>query len=284
MAVDAGPDAYDIFSRARAAVTVARYPDAIRYTISVAGFDGATPEANHYRAYYNRSEGSIRVAPVSEEEAAKPPPIPHGINFSLTAFLCGGHCDTGSATIALPAGRTAQSPDLVGVPILEPTYMFGLVYANDVARSVGALPVSTLPVIAVVSTARREYTVALAGIAPIDGIPSYHLLLTPIRKPHDNRLRELWIGTNDYLPRKAVIAGNFTIAPLVDVPWTVEFTIVDGAPFISAESAGSTLYLAHRRVVRDAKISFERIAASDDSFIGRPLVQPDRTPTTLAEP
>jgi hypothetical protein len=40
MALDPGPDAYAIFARSRAAVTAARYPDSLQYTISVAGMDG----------------------------------------------------------------------------------------------------------------------------------------------------------------------------------------------------------------------------------------------------
>jgi hypothetical protein len=284
MAVDLGPDAYAIFAQSRAAVTARHYPDSIQYTISVAGLDGATPRENHYRAYSEPGDGVVDVAPISEEEAALPPPVPHGINFFGTAFLCGGHCETGSATVAKKVGAAPLARDLIGVPILDPTYMFGLRYAEQRPRAVEQQTTSELPIIATVSATKREYRITFAGTATIDGVATYHLLLTPVRKPKENRLRELWIGTDDYLPRKAVTAGDFTIAPLVDVPWTVNFTILDGAPFISRETAGSTLYLQHHRIVRDAEISFEQIRTTDSSPIDKPLVQPAVDDTTLLEP
>jgi len=92
------------------------------------------------------------------------------------------------------------------------------------------------------------------------------------------------VGTNDYLPRRAVLAGNFTMAPLVDVPWTVDFSVVNGAPFVTRESTNETLYLAHHRVVRDAAIAFEDINESDGTVYDRPLVTPSETDSTLSEP
>ena len=284
MAIDPGPDAYAIFARARAAVTAARYPDALQYTISVAGMDGSSSQADHYRAYSRPADGIIDVATISEEQAAQPPPVIHGINFSFTASICGGNCATGSSTLSFPVGRPPQLPDLIGVPMLDPTYTFGLKYpANRSGKSETETP-SRLRIIATVSATNREYEVTLAGVSTVDGVPSYHLLLRPLSKPKENRLRELWVGINDYLPRKAVLAGNFTIAPLVDVPWMVKFTILDGVPFISIEMAESTLYLKYHRVVRDAVIAFEQINVSADSLIDRPLIAPDVTETTLIEP
>ncbi len=116
-------------------------------------------------------------------------------------------------------------------------------------------------------------------------MPTYHLALTPLRRPKDNRLRELWVGANDYLPRKAVISGNFTIRPLVDVPWTIDFAVVDGAPYIARESAAATLYMEHRRVIRSAVIAFDDIREPSGIY-DRPLVEPapTETSTLLREP
>ncbi len=283
MTADAAPDAYAIFARARAAVTAARYPTAIDYTIAVSGLNGATPQTNHYRAESRPYENEIRVAPVSSEEAAAPPHVVHGINFALSFFICGGQCDTGSATVKAPVGRAASSPDLLGVPLLDPTYAFGLPYASR-ARAHATVADSTLPVIATVSTRTRDYAVTFAGTDEVDGTPAYHLRLTPLRKPHDNRLRELWVGVADALPRRAVISGNFTVAPLVDVPWTIDFRVAGGVPFIARETASRDLYLSHRRVVRDAVIAFDDVREPPLSAVGRPLLQPDADDTTLVEP
>jgi hypothetical protein len=111
------------------------------------------------------------------------------------------------------------------------------------------------------------------------------LRLRALRKPHDNRLRELWVGRGDFLPRRAVIAGDFTVAPLVDVPWTIDFAVNAGCPYIADERAQATLYLAHRRVVRNAVVEFENVRNSgDDSFFHRPLIEPEEDATTLVEP
>ncbi len=277
-------DPYALFLRARSAVTSVQYPHRIDYTIAVSGKDGTVARSNHYRASYRADGDQVNLAPISAEEAAKPPLVPHGFNFVFTASVCGGRCETGSDTLAFPAGRPAASPDLIGVPLLAPTYMFGLTYQRRGERSAQIVPPSNIPVIAVVSSNSRDYTVALVDSPVIDGGPCYHLWLTPLRKPKANRLRELWIGTSDYLPRRAIVAGNFTLAPFVDVPWTIDFSVVRGAPFIRDERANATLYLAHRQVVRDALISFENVAVAGATIYDMPLVAPEATPTTLIEP
>ncbi|MGA8533768.1 MAG: hypothetical protein WB615_06650 [Candidatus Tumulicola sp.] len=277
-------DPYGLFLQARSAVSSTQYPHRIDYTIAVTGLDGTVERSNHYRASYRSDEDQVNVAPISQEEAAKPPPVPHGFNFALTAAICGGRCETGSATMAFPAGHPATSPDLIGVPLLAPTYMFGLTYQPQGERTAQIVLPSNIPVIAVVSSRSRDYAVTLLDSPVVEGALCYHLRLTPLRKPKANRLRELWIGTNDYLPRKAIVAGNFTLVPFVDVPWTVDFSVVAGAPFIRQESANATLYLTHRRVVRDALISFENVAVAGAAIYDVPLIAPDTTTTTLTEP
>lgn len=281
--VDAGPQAYDLFARARTAVTSARYPAAIDYTIAISGLDGQTPRVNHYYAYSRPAEGIIDVGTISTEEQAHPVVV-HGFNFVLTGMICGGRCETGAAHISEPVGRHPDSADLVGVPILDPTYAFGLKYPESHDKREGA-EASTIPTIAIVATQTRDYDVTLLDTPELDGTPTYHLRLRPLRKSHDNRLRELWIGQSDFLPRRAVIAGDFTIAPLVDVPWTVDFTVKSGCAYIVTEKAQATLYLAHRHVVRNAVVAFEEIRDSgEDSFFHRPLIQPEPDETTLVEP
>jgi hypothetical protein len=275
-------DAYALFLHARSAVTAAQYPQRIDYTIAVTGLDGQIPRTNHYRADTDVTTNEVRVFSMSEEELAAPAPVPHGFNVNLSAFLCGGRCETGSVTVHEPVGPAPRAFDLIGVPKLSPVYAFGLAFPHYGGSS--TIAESTLPTIAVVSTKTRDYDVAIVDTPSIDGIPTYHLRLTPLRKPKDNRLRELWIGVTDYLPRRAVVSGNFTLAPLVDVPWTIDFVVRDGAPYVAREAAGATLYLPHRRVVRDAAIAFENVDESDGSFLHRPLIEPENDDYTLSEP
>jgi hypothetical protein len=278
----ADTDAHAIWLHARSAVTSATYPAQIDYTISISGLDGVRPAVDHYRASCDPSDAAIRVFPISDEQLAQPPPVPHGFNFGFTIALSTGRLAPAIATI--PAGRPESGPDLLGVPLLEPTYTFGLRYRPEAKQTSDSAP--ALPVIAIVSAQTADYRVALIDTPAIDGVSTYHLRLTPLRRRKDNRLRELWVGTNDYLPRKAVVSGNFTIRPLVDVPWTIDFAVRGGAPYIARESAAATLYMEHRRVVRNAVIAFEDVREPSETIYDKPLVAPEAmdTTTTLTEP
>lgn len=275
-------DAYSIWLHARAAVTNARYPDQLTYTIAVSGLDGETRVADHYRATADPAGEAIRIFTISDEQLAKPPPVPHGVNFNFSLQLC--IAKGGCTSKEIPVGHPQPYEDLLGEPLLAPTYMFGLRY--EAARTAATSPEAdgSLRVIAIVSSRAPEYKVSLIDTPLLDGVPTYHLGLAPLRKPKDNRLRELWVGTSDYLPRKAIVEGNFTLAPLVDVPWSVDFSILEGAPYITRESAFDTLYLAHRRVVRKAIIAFEDIQERGSTIYDVPLIEPNAQDTTLVEP
>lgn len=282
MVADVPPmvDGWSVFLQARSAVTSARYPWRLDYTIAISGLDGATPVSNHYRASFDASNGAIKLFPISDEQLAALPSVPHGFNTKFSIGICFGLC----AGIQIPVGHPAPYQDLIGQPLISPTYMFGLHYQNVKYNIQPVGSESTLPVIATVSSMARDYDVTLIGIEPVDGVESYHLRLKPLRKPNDNRLRELWVGMDDRLPRKAIISGNFTMAPLVDVPWSIAFSVVDGEPFVIRESTSNVLYLPHRRVVRDATIAFENISGPDDSLYDRPLLTPAQQNYALTEP
>jgi hypothetical protein len=279
--VPAAMDAYSIWLQARSAVTSAQYPRRIAYTIAITGLDGETPAADHYRAVCLPDDGSIRVFSISDEQLAQPPPVPHGADWHFTIALSTGRLTPAVASIR--AGHPAPYQDFLGWPLLAPTYAFGMRY-NTGGTAASSPDASSLRVIAIVSAQAPEYRVDLIDTPVVDDVATYHLRLTPLHRPKENRLRELWVGESDYLPRKAVIAGNFTIAPLVNVPWTVDFSIVNGAPYIARESAEQTLYLAHRRVVRDAIVAFQDIHEPDGSLYDTPLIEPETTDTTLVEP
>jgi hypothetical protein len=274
------PNAYSIWQRARSAAASAQYPSRIDYTIAVSGLDGLKPSVDHYRASCDLPDGAVRLFPISDEQLAQPPPVPQGVNFYFTVGLSTGRL--APAVAAIPAGHPAPAVDLLGEPLLSPTYMFGLLYRS--AEQTAPQGSTTLRVIATVSAKSPDYRVAMIDMPTIGSVPTYHLKLTPLRRPKDNRLRELWVDSDDYLPRKAIIAGNFTIRPLVDVPWTVDFSIMNGAPFIARETTPATLYLEHRRVVRNAAITFEGIREPDGTIYDRPLVKPAATETALVEP
>lgn len=104
-AVIASPaaDAYAIFQRTRSAVSAMR--------------------TNHYVASCGDG-GSILVSSISQEEVANPS-TPRGTDFSIHFYLAGGR-GSGTSDTSISVGRPASSADVLGVPILTPTYMFGL--------------------------------------------------------------------------------------------------------------------------------------------------------------
>lgn len=281
-AAAATPGAYAVWLKTRSAITAAQYPQRIDYTIAVTGLDGSKPAADHYRASCDSQDGAIRIFPISDEQLAAPPSVPHGVNAFFTISLSGGR-GSGTATDVIPIGHPPPGSDLLGEPLLSPTYMFGLDYNLAARRAQPDAPTS-LRVIATVSAQSPDYQVTMIDMPTIDGVSTYHLRLVPLRRPKEHRLREVWVGENDYLPRKAIIAGNFTVAPLVDVPWAVDFSIVGDAPYIARESAERTLYLAHRRVVSDAVVAFQSIREHGDSLYDEPLVDSESDDTALVEP
>lgn len=257
----------------------ARYPRKLDYTIDVSGIDGDRPSDDHYRASYDGDTDTVGLFPISDETLAKPAPAPHGVNASVNIFFCWIGC----WGIHRQVGRPEPSLDLLGEPLLAPTYSFGMRYPQPVRDDSQTPGTGALPIIAIVSAKRPAYRVELIDQPAIDGAATFHLKMTPLRDPKNNRLRELWVGENDYLPRRAEISGNFTQAPMVDVPWTIDFSIAGEAPYIARESADATLYLAHRRVVRDATIAFENVR-EPSSIYDEPLVAPALKDDTLTEP
>jgi len=275
------PDADTIWLRTRSAVSSVQYSRRIDYTIAVTGLDGDRPRAERYRASWSPNDGAIRLFPISEEQLAAPPPVTHGVDVSADIALSTGR--NAPAVAELPMGHPPPTADFLGEPLLSPTYMFGLHYAAPAMAGAAPERENALRVIATVSAQSASYRVSLIDTRVLDGVPTYHLELVPLRHPKENRLRELWVGTDDYMPRRAVIAGNFTLAPLVDVPWTVDFSIVGGAPYIVRETADAVLYLEHRRVVKDAVIAFEEIH-EPGSIYDEPLIMPQRLDDALVEP
>jgi hypothetical protein len=213
---------------------------------------------------------------MSSEEAATWH-VPQGVNVKFEAVLYG-------VAIVVPLGRTPESFDLLGVPMLTPMYSFGLKYPPVTIATTHAIPGdASLHVIAVVASQVRDYTISLAGLQMVDDTQTYDLRLTPLRDPKNNRLRELWVGVDDHLPRRATVAGNFTVAPLTDVPWTIDFSIMGGTPYIERERADAALYMPHRQVVHNAQIAFEDIREGA-GCMNSPLIAPDRTGTDIVEP
>jgi len=256
-------DPYAIFAAARTHWETARYPSQLGYTVAITvRHNGAVSQA-HYHSYYDSVENRVDVNAVSDEEIAHPY-TPHGISVFFSPF--GGH---------IPLSAPENTFDFLGVPVLAPNYSFGI--ANFVPHTSEAndpelvaeirrefcdpMPSNRvsldagLKTIASIEVVRRTYIIGLNGITKINGHADYDLALRPVSDAGRYRLRELWVNVQTFATDRLVSQGNFTEGGLTGVPWTVEFTQINGAPYVASESTAQSFRLA-RRAYDSASIAF----------------------------
>lgn len=261
-AATSGADPYVIFSRARSRWTSQSYPRYLTYVVTVSGSDGSRAITNTYTSSADTSTDSINVQATSAEESAHPY-VPHGMTWrtKITIGYAGKPVlgarptvDGGPTTIKVSKTMPLSQPqqyDLLGVPVLSPTYSFGLAMQEISSSSAASAEpgVSSNPAlrtIASIIAVHRDYDIRYDGTAVVDGATCYHLDLTPRRDPNAFRLRQLWIDESAYTTRQALIQGNFTKGPGPKLPWLIHFTTRDDLMYITDETAlGSVRYLGH---------------------------------------
>jgi hypothetical protein len=260
----ANPDPYALFARARARWAAQQYPHYLSYTVRISGVEGDRTVTNTYASFTDTQTGAIRVHATSAEEAAQPY-VPRGVNFNATlkiSYSRHTQLSQPSADGDVHAAKTMnvtqrEQYDLLGVPMLSPTYSFGLTPAGTAEKTQTAAPPS-LKTIASLTAVHRDYNVRFDGIEPIDGVACYRLKLTPRGSPAVYRLREVWIEPSAGTTRQALLQGNFTEGPAPALPWLVHFALLDGAMYIRSESALQPVsYLG--RTYTNVTVSFERV-------------------------
>jgi hypothetical protein len=76
-------------------------------------------------------------------------------------------------------------------------------------------------VIGHVETVARDYDATLAGVESLDGVPVYHLHMTPRFDPEHHPIRELYVDETTYQPRRIVINFEAAIGPARTRPTVV---------------------------------------------------------------
>jgi hypothetical protein len=241
--VPADPEA--IFAAARKAFGDAGYARYVQYVVEVAFRNGDTHVHRHYPTVEDMRRGILFADERSREERGDPGPAPHGTNFAILGM-----------TINKP-----QPKDPIGPPALAIDYDFGIapvLRKTKVAHFGGDVSNNTsLPVIGSTKTVAHDYDVRL--IEMLDDGATYHLGLTPLRKPETYRLRELWISAADFHTQKALVASNFNRKPLTAVPWLIEFKYIDGAPYVWRETAQDVLDFGKAGTLDHVQVTFEDI-------------------------
>lgn len=263
-------DGNEILARARQVLRAQSYPDPIVYRTTIRVTEAGKDEAEHFHGEAF-TDGDVRVAGVSDEEQASPHPS-SGVNFKLTLSI-GWNTGTGGqmGTMTADAGRIEGSPDYLGIPLISPSYSFGLA-SGEAAGDAGGAPgaAAGLPTIATVTAFERDYDVTLLGTEAVDGVLAYHLELAPVRLPNRFRIRELWIDAASFRIVQLRSQGDFTSAPMTGVPWLVTFSDIGGCTYIASETALAPLVFPHDRTFTHASIAFDEIGS--ERFNGLPVL------------
>ncbi len=274
LAVRADPDPYQLFGRARNVWAQQRYPSYLSYTVTVRVSERGVEKSKHYHLAYDAQNAKIFVNPVSDEERAAPP-NPNGVVLHLLPRR------QGKVLFDKRVGNPGEAVDYLGVPMISPTYSFGMsATSTEGDRSPDALvqeirreyadptPVAKaqelatngqMKTIAAVTGYHRSYNVTLDGIENLDGRDCYHLSLKPAYASPRLRLRELWVDTQSYQTLKLVTAANFTGS---QVPWTITFADMNGALYIAEEDAMQPVGVGDHRY-EHASVSFDDITPSN---------------------
>jgi hypothetical protein len=256
------PTAYELFARARDALQKQSHPEPIFYRTTIHVSEGSKQEFEHFRAEA-LSSGDVRVEGVSEEEQATPHQS-DGVNFKLK-FSIGWNTGAGGQTESASedAHRKETPPDYLGVPLISPSYWFGLSSYAAEGSSPGLPGGSTIPTIATVTAASRVYRVSIVGMETVSGLYTYHLSLSPTVFPDRYRVRALWVDASTYQIVALQTLGNFTNPPMSSVPWLITFQNLGGSVYIKDEIALAPLVFRHDRTFSNASISFDEIRTTD---------------------
>jgi len=286
-------DAYEIFARAREYWESQHYPQMLQYDVAVRVVEGRTVRIERYASGYDDENATIAFDPISDEERAHPF-RPHGINLVIPGL-----------NVSKP-----QTPvDYLGVPILAPNYSFGIGTTPltpppqpptdaELVREIRAefhdpnprwkpapspSPDTRLHEIAEVVSKERNYQITLAGVDAVDGSEAYHLKMRPLRDPGRYRLRDLWVDTATFAPRKLLEALNFVNGPGTTVPWSVTFADTGGALYIATETALAPM--RYRRITySQASVSVENVRPVDQFSSDLSTFVPSDGPLLMEEP
>jgi hypothetical protein len=265
---DAAPNPYQIFERAEAFWFSQHYPAYLTYDVAVRVTQGSTVKVERYTSAFDGVNNMVYVDPVSDYELAHPV-VPHGINVNILGF---------SVSKPLPP------IDFMGVPLLSPTYSFGMApfipaqppdsdearralvtqirkeFHDPYARGRTPPPDDSggLRTIAHQVAAGGVYVISFDGIENLNGHSCYHLSLRPRSDPGRYRLRELWVDASTYATWRLYEALNFKDGPGTTVPWTVDFDNIGGVQYVAQEHAGEPVHYMSQ-TYDDVAVGFEAV-------------------------
>lgn len=276
---------YQIFARAKQYWEAQRYPEMLEYTVAVTVVEGGKTKTERYRCGYSSATGRILFDPVSDYETAHPH-VPKGIDFYIPI---------------IHLGKPEPPVDYLGVPDISPNYGFGIGTTSltpvastptpeELVREIRAefhdpdpratptpLPTPALREIATVISKTRAYDITLEGVDDTEQGQAYHLHMQPLREPGKYRLRDLWVDTATFAPRKLIEGLNFVVGPGTIVPWSVSFEPIGGALYIDRETALAPMHYGGL-IYTQAAVTLADLHAVSTFDVGLSSFQPCTNP------
>ncbi len=241
--VSAPLDALAIYDRARATVAARTLPPYIEY-VQYAAFN------RHGKVQAERSLVILRMA----DGKANITRIPDS-----------------------PADHIDTRPVVKDRPLVYPTTTFGLVKRRtgetpSIYESDATPPPAPDPggpaVIGRVRATARDYDPTLVGTEQLAGATVYHLKLVPRFDPRRNPIRDLYIDTTTFDPRRIAIEVFAAAGPVRSRPTvTVDFASIDGTWLIA--------HAAMEFVLRFAFLNYGGSAEFRTSDVRFPATEPD---------
>ena len=275
------PSADSIFASAKGVWRTRNEPPFVRYSLLERYTWRKRVHDNWWHAAYrdrDRRLALVRII-IPEQEAARMRGTSIGLNFRIhNGSAHGDTLDTNPDADAFPILDPSIDPNAsfglsrkeaqtaltgatrYGVTIASPT-------AQSPSPSATAAPVDAptpadfttekpLRELARVEAVARDYSIALAGVERVREEDAYHLTLVPLREPRTNRLRDLWVATNNYETLRLTVDGLFSGRPYEDARWTVSFVDFGGLPYVQQIRSEETLRFGADRFVSGLEYNF----------------------------
>jgi hypothetical protein len=194
-----------------------------------------------FEVTYRASDGSIAVTRIllpGDEARLR--------GFELSIF----------GLVIFDTNPSAEVQAVLRDPAIDPGFTFGMMprsYRSPAtAASDDPTPNPEIPgelrEIGRVIAINREYRVTLAGIDSLRYGDAYHLVMTPLRDPVHERLRDLWVATDTYALMQLRVAGILDVRPYDSANWTVTYVPIGGRMYIQQVRTEDPLRFGQRKV------------------------------------
>lgn len=281
----------EVFSHIRDVATTETCPIAVKYNIVVQASLSGLLRRNTYGASYDASIGRVSANRFSNEQAESPT-VPHGTNVVITLLAGSGGATQQSQVSGLSKAITAKlnhdgpPADLIGTPMLDPFYTFGVRRDTNEATNAHLQHDPRYTTIATISSLKRTYVVSLVDEDDSKRGDVFHLTLVPVREPRTFRLREIWASRRTFQLIETRTSGNFAAGPTTQTDWSTKFDTLKfpGCATISTEAANGELDFGTGQHYKDLTVSFDDVRVASTTIPDFEFKKPERSSDVIEPP